>query len=76
MIGTEIRRERRRAGLAGHLVCRQTGVGRARLSDIERGYVKPSESEVERIRSAIEKLARAKHRMEEVAVEVGWPFSG
>ena len=74
MVGIELRRERERVGLAGYLVCRESGVGRSRLSDIEREYVEPSPSEVDRIQSAIEKLTRAKKRVAEVAKEVGWPL--
>jgi transcriptional regulator with XRE-family HTH domain len=74
MVGIEIKRQRQKAGISGHLVCRQSGLGRSRLSDIEREYVDPSPAEVERIRSAIEKLVHAKERVAQVAKEVGWPL--
>lgn len=74
MSGKILRSLRVQAGLPGHLVCRQGGLGRSRLSDIERGYVEPSQFEVEQIRKAIADLTRAKEQVAARAAEVGWPM--
>jgi transcriptional regulator with XRE-family HTH domain len=74
VIGIELRRERQRAELTGHVVCQRSKLGRSRLSDIERGYVEPSKAEVQRIRSAIRVLATAKTRVAQLAERVGWPM--
>ena len=46
-----------------------------RLSDIERGYVRASEEEIERISNALDELARAKRKIAALAAEEGWPSS-
>ena len=74
MSGKILRNLRVQAGLPGHFVCRQSGLGRSRLSDIERGYVEPSPSEVERIRRAIEDLTKAREEVAQLAAAVGWPM--
>jgi predicted transcriptional regulator len=75
MNGIDLRNRRQHIGIAGHLVCRRAGIGRSRLSDIERGYVQPSQAEVDRIGRALEELARAKEKLEATAAECGWPIS-
>lgn len=75
MNGIDLRDRRQQIGIAGHLVCRRAGIGRSRLSDIERGYVQPSQAEMDRIGQALEELARAKKKLEATAAECGWPLS-
>ena len=74
MNGKALRDLRIHAGLPGYLICQRSGLGRSRLSDIERGYVEPSNSETERIKDAIKNLVEAKERVNRVAVKVGWPM--
>ena len=73
MIGSELRHKRVEMGISGHLLCVKAGVGRSRLSDIERGYVQPSDGEVARIGRALEDLISAKRKLSAVASELGWP---
>ena len=73
MIGSTLRQKRLEMGIPGHLVCTKASVGRSRLSDIERGYVRPSDGELTRIRRALEELISAKQKLAAVAAEVGWP---
>jgi predicted transcriptional regulator len=73
MIGSDLRHKRLEMGIAGHLVCTKAGVGRSRLSDIERGYVQPSDVELTRICRALEELISAKTKLAAAAVKVGWP---
>ena len=75
MSGNDLGLLRKDAGLPGHLVCIESGVGRSRLSDIERGYVHASPAEVQRIQAAIKRLAQAKSKVARVATRVGWPLS-
>lgn len=72
-IGSEIRAKRTAAGIAGWLVCAKVGIARSRLSDIERGYVTPSQQEIVRINAAVDDLARVKRKIAAVAAEEGWP---
>jgi transcriptional regulator with XRE-family HTH domain len=71
--GKLLRQKRIEKGLAGSLVSGRSGVSRTKLSDIECGYVLPSEDEVSRINAAIEFLADTRKLMEHAAVEAGWP---
>jgi transcriptional regulator with XRE-family HTH domain len=74
-IGTEIRAKRTAAGIAGVLVCAKAGIARSRLSDIERGYVKPPADEIARSANALDDLTRAKRKIAALAAEEGWPSS-
>jgi len=75
MSGIDLRNRRQQIGIPGHLLCRRAGIGRSRLSDIERGYVQPSQAEMDRIDRALEELSRAKEKLEATATECGWPIS-
>jgi predicted transcriptional regulator len=75
MSGIEVRNRRLKIGIPGHLLCRRAGIGRSRLSDIERGYVQPSEGEIDRIDRALEELSRAKEKLKAAAAECGWPVA-
>jgi len=69
-----IRQRRLAAGIPGRLLCAKSGVDRSRLSDIERGYASPSESELLRLEKALDQLISAKERVSELASQVGWPM--
>jgi Helix-turn-helix len=73
--GTEIRPARVAEGIPGSLVSQRAGISRSRLSDIERGYVQPSDKELTKIETALHELIEAKRRVSEVASECGWPLS-
>src|SRR2546422_8118979 len=47
-----LRKKRMTAGLAGAVLCLKAGIGRSRLSEIERGYVTPTLEEVSRDRKS------------------------
>lgn len=68
-----LRSRRKALGLSGRLVCGRARIGRTRLSDLEQGLVKPRPGELELIFQVLDDLATAKERLEQVAVEVGWP---
>lgn len=71
--GQVVRDRRIHARLTGLLVSARSGVGRSRLSDIERGYIIPRAEELVRINAAIDSLNEARRAMERTASEVGWP---
>jgi hypothetical protein len=71
----QLRDKRREARLTGFVVCAKAEIRRTRLSDIERGYVVPTEDEVARIEAAIDSLREARKAMERAAVEIGWPVA-
>jgi predicted transcriptional regulator len=75
MSGIELRNKRQQIGIPGYILCRKAGIGRSRLSDIERGYVQPSQGEIDKINRALEELTRAKKQLEATAAECGWPVS-
>ena len=74
MTGFKIKERRRAASIPGRLVCRRAKIDRGRLSDVERGYVRPNDEEVQRIVAAIEELAAARQKVERFARKVGWPM--
>jgi transcriptional regulator with XRE-family HTH domain len=71
--GKAIRQRRNEIGIPGHVVCGRAGIGRSRLSDIEREYVQPSMDELARIARALDELALAKQKLTATAQECGWP---
>jgi len=71
MVGKTLRATRIRAAISGYAICLKAGIGRSRLSDIERGHVQPSAEEIVRLNAAVDELIRARQRVEAVAAEVG-----
>ena len=74
MTGELLRRKRVEAGIVGRLLCRRTNMDRSKLSDIERGYVRPSPAEFARLEQALNELIDAKQKVANFAAEVGWPL--
>jgi hypothetical protein len=70
--GSQIRKKRVTAGIAGGVLCRSARIDRSRLSQIERGYIQPSVRN-KGIGDALDGLLLAKRRLAAVAAEVGWP---
>jgi hypothetical protein len=56
------------------MLCPRAQITPARLSEIERGYIRPSQDEVERIQHALEALITAKEKVRRFAQTVGWPM--
>ena len=73
--GSDLKLRRISSGIVGAVLCKKVGIGRSRLSDIEREYVVPSEDELTRIDAALDGLTRAKRKIAAVAAEEGWPSS-
>ena len=74
MYGQRLKQQRMAAGIPGKMICARTGIPRSRLSDIEKGYVQPSEVEVIQIEEALSDLVAARKKVEAVAAEVGYPL--
>jgi transcriptional regulator with XRE-family HTH domain len=73
---TTIRAKRTAAGIVGQVLCRRCGIGRTRLSDIERGYVTAAPEELARLDSALDELIKTKSIVENLATSMGWPSGG
>ena len=74
MSPTQLRDLRVAARIPGRLVCTRAHIDRSRLSDIERGYVKPTDEELRRLAQALDELVRARKEVSAVADVVGWPM--
>ena len=74
MSPTQLRDRRIAARIPGRLVCARAGIDRSRLSDVERGYVKPTDEEIRRISKALDDLVKARKQVSAVAEVVGWPM--
>jgi hypothetical protein len=76
MRGDQLRATRILARIPGFMLSQRARISRSRLSDIERGYVEPSEVEISRVEQALQELIQARQRMAATASECGWPVSG
>jgi transcriptional regulator with XRE-family HTH domain len=63
------------AQIPGYMVCAKAQLSRSRLSDIERGLVKPDLDEMERIHEALDSLIEARRKVQRYAADCGWPFT-
>ena len=73
MKGSELRVRRVSAGISGAILCLKAGLGRTRLSGIERGTIFMGPAEAARIEAALGELTHAKRKADEVAMSLGWP---
>ena len=69
-----LRIKRIAAEIPASLLAAKAGVNRSRLSNLERGYIKPTDDELQRLTSALEQLIDAKAVMQRTATAVGWPL--
>lgn len=74
MKGQKLKEQRISARIPGSVLCRKARIHRSRLSDIERGYVQPSDEELARLERALRELIGARQKVAAVAEEVGWPM--
>ena len=59
--------------MPARMLAPRAGMSWARLSDIERGYVTPTASELAALKAALDKLILARAAVRRAAVRVGWP---
>jgi transcriptional regulator with XRE-family HTH domain len=69
----ELRSKRAAAEIPATLLAIRAKINRCRLSGIERGYVQPSQDELQRLSAALDQLIAAKSLIDKVAASVGWP---
>jgi transcriptional regulator with XRE-family HTH domain len=69
-----LRSERIAAEIPATLLAAKARVNRCRLSNIERGYVQPTEEELQRLTAALDDLINAKSAVDRAAASVGWPL--
>ena len=72
----ELRSKRLAAEVPATLLAAKAGVNRSRLSGIERGYVQPTQEELQRLHESLEQLIRDKAVIQRAAASVGWPIAG
>jgi len=74
MMVKELRSKRVAAEIPATLLAAKARVNRSRLSNLERGYVQPTEEELQRLTGALEQLIDAKAAIHKTAAAVGWPL--
>lgn len=76
MTGADLKTKRSAAGIPGYAVCQVVGMSRAKLSDVERGYVTASPEELHRIDCAIEQILQTKQLLAALANDAGLNLTG
>lgn len=69
----ELRSKRIAAEIPATVLALTAKINRSRLSNIERGYVQPTDQELCRLTAALEDLIKAKTVIDKVTASVGWP---
>ena len=70
----DLRSKRVAAEIPATLLAAKAQLNRSRLSNLERGYAQPTEEELQRLTSALERLIDAKASIQKTAAAVGWPL--
>ncbi len=76
MTAAELKTKRAAAGIPGCAVCKVAGISRAKLSDIERGYVTAAPEDLQRIDRAIEQIHQTRQHLAALATEAGLCLTG
>jgi transcriptional regulator with XRE-family HTH domain len=76
MTAADLKTKRAAAGIPGYAICQVAGMSRAKLSDVERGYVLASPEELNRIDCAIEQILRTRLHLAALATEAGLCMTG
>jgi len=77
MMNTQtLRSARVAAEIPASLLAAKAKVNRTRLSQMERGYVQPTENELRRLSQALAQLIHARAVVQSAAASVGWPMGG
>jgi transcriptional regulator with XRE-family HTH domain len=76
MTAAYLKTKRAAAGIPGYAVCQVAGISRAKLSDVERGYVTASPEDLRRIDSAIEQIVDTRRHLAKFAADAGLSLTG
>ena len=76
MTAKDLRAKRAAAGIPGHAVCQLAHISRAKLSDVERGYVTASLEELQSIDCAIERIVATRQHIAALATKAGLSLTG
>ncbi len=71
----ELRRKRVSAEIPAIVLASKARVNRSRLSQVECGYITPTNSELTRLAAALDELIRAKAEIQKTAAAFGWPVA-
>lgn len=72
--GEQLRAKRVQTRISGAVLCKAAGIGRSKLSEIERGLVTPSSELLNRLEAVLADLIRTQRKMAALAEEEGWPL--
>jgi hypothetical protein len=64
------------AGISGAALCQKIGKSRSWLISAERGYLEPSEAEIQLVSAAIDEILRTREQLTKFAVESGLSLQG
>lgn len=76
MTGADLKTKRSAAGISGYAICQIAGISRAKLSDVERGYVTAPPEELHRIDCAIDQVLNTRQHLAALATEAGLNLTG
>ena len=76
MTAADLKTKRAAAGIPGYAVCQVAGLSRAKLSDVECGYVAASPEDLHRIDRAIEQILQTRQHLAVLAAEAGLCLTG
>lgn len=76
MTASDLRTKRVAAGIPGYAICKVAGISRAKLSDIERGYVMASAEDLRAVNAAIDGIIETRRHLAKLAEEAGLSLAG
>jgi hypothetical protein len=76
MTASELKTKRAAAGIPGHAVCQVAGISRAKLSDIERGYVTATPDDLRAVDAAIDGIVETRRHLARLAAQAGLSLTG
>jgi transcriptional regulator with XRE-family HTH domain len=69
----ELRHKRVSGEIPATVLASKAKVNRSRLSQVECGYITPTNNELARLATALDDLIRAKGEIQKTAAAFGWP---
>jgi transcriptional regulator with XRE-family HTH domain len=73
---SDLRTKRAAAGIPGYAICQVAGISRAKLSDIERGYVTATVEDLLAVDAAIDGIIETRRHLAKLAEQAGLSLTG